>query len=104
MHTFYNFETKKVINPLETIEQFFVSPYMKEGEKTLDLVGKVQKHSPDIVVTDWNEFLIHLLPIGLLITGNVMIKWNSADSFVINKKIYCKIITEKIIRIDTVLS
>lgn len=104
--TFFNFSTKQCINPLETIEHFYTNPYMPDNHKLLNLVEKLKKlesNGGSICTTNApSGHVVTLFPIEMLVEGNCVVKWREHDSFVINGSIYCKIIDDKIIRVDTV--
>lgn len=97
----FNFQTMKEVNPLESLEFFYISPYMPDNFIMLGL-NKREIMPEGTAVTEKGHFVTYF-PISGLIQGNVHIKWRSEDNFVINHKIYCKIVKKNVIRIDTVL-
>ena len=97
----FNFQTMQEVNPLKNLKFFYVNPYMpdsairlglaKRGVKTIGSGKTPQGH----YVTYFN--------ISDLIEGDVHVKWKESDKFVINNRIYCKVMKENVIRIDSVL-
>ena len=97
----FNFQSMKEVNPLESLEFFYVNPYMPDNFIRLGLAKKdVQTIGSGKTIEG------HYVPyfrISDLIKGDVHIKWTDEDKFVINRKIYCKVIKKNVIRIDTIL-
>jgi len=106
MQTFYNFQTKKVIDPLKKINHFYISPYKPENFQMLHIADKIAQLKDYDIITSCDEkgHVVTVLPINLLIEGDCMVKWCDNDHFCINGKIYCKIVGDKrdTVRIDTV--
>lgn len=102
MNTFYNFETKTVINPLEKITHFYVSPYMPDNFRMLGLDKKVENMSDLSVGVTPQKHIVTVFKIEQLISGDCSIKWTSDDVFCINNRIWCKIIDPTCVRVDTV--
>jgi len=97
----FNFQTMKEVNPLENLEFFYISPYMPDNFIMLGL-NKREIMPEGTAVTEKGHFVTYF-PISGIIQGNVHIKWRSEENFVINNRIYCKIVKKNVIRIDTVL-
>jgi hypothetical protein len=91
----------KEVNPLESLEFFYISPYMPDNFIMLGLAKREKQ--PTGIFTLINGHFVPYFNINDLIDGTVHIKWRSKDNFVINHKIYCKIVEKNVIRIDTVL-
>ena len=102
----FNFKTKQSVNPLENIEYFYTNPYMADNHKLLSLVEKLkhlETNGGSICTTNApSGHVVTLFPIEMLVEGNCVIKWRDMESFVINNSIYCRIMDDKIIRVDTV--
>lgn len=101
MQAFFNFKTKQSLNPLLKVTHFFTNPYMPENQVRLNLASLIGMNN--VFISEHKGFVITLFPIEHLIKGNCLINWRDIDSFVINKKIYCKLVDENTIRIDTIL-
>jgi len=106
MNTFFNFQTKTTVNPLEKVEHFYTNPYMPDNQRLLKLADKLSSFEDDAVFTsDTKEgFIVTLFPIEMLVKGDCFIKWTSLDSFTINGSIWCKIVGDDrdVVRVDTV--
>lgn len=104
MQNNYNFKTKTVIDPLASIEFFYVNTYMPGNIKLLGLSDKLSKSGQLNlnVCSTTEEHLAILFPIDMLVDGPCHVKWTEEDKFCINNRIWCKIINETIIRVDTV--
>lgn len=73
--TFFNFNTKTEVNPLETVDSFFINPHMLDGYKTLNIREKIA----DLTETNicfWGEYPVVLLPITLLDLGIAQVKYD----------------------------
>lgn len=101
MRTFFNFKTKQSVNPLLKITHFFTNPYMPENQVKLNLTSLIGVRN--VFISEHRRFVVTLFPIEHLVKGDCFIKWTHVDSFTINNKIYCKIVDENTIRIDTIL-
>ena len=95
----FNFETMEEVNPLKNLQYFYINPYMPDNFRLLSL-NKMDVYGTS--VTERGHFVTYF-PISCLIKGNVHIKWKEDDKFVINNRIYCKIMKTNVIRIDSVL-
>lgn len=104
MKQFFNFKTKKEENPLEKITRFFINPYMPGNYKLLNLKDKYKEilaHETQLVTEDGYIPCVSF-PIEYLVNDTAFIEWRSDYQFIINNSIYCKIVSEDTIRIDTV--
>lgn len=99
--THFNFQTMKEVNPLKSLEFFYINPYMPDNFIRLGL-NKREIIPEGTAVTEKGHFVIYF-SISNLIKGDVHIKWTDEDKFVINRKIYCKVIKKNVIRIDSIL-
>ena len=97
----FNFQIMQEVNPLENLEFFYTNPYMPDNSIKLGLAKR--KKQPTGIFTLINGHFVPYFNISDLIDGTVHIKWTDVDKFVINRKIYCKLIDEKTIRIDSIL-
>ena len=97
----FNFQTMQEVNPLKNLEFFFINPYMPDNFIRLGL-NKKEAEPIGTAVTEKGHFVTYF-SITNLIKGDVHIKWIEEDKFVINRKIYCKLIKKNVIRIDTIL-
>jgi len=95
----FNFETMEEVNPLKNLKFFYINPYMPDNFRLLGL-DKMDVYGTSI--TEKGHFVIYF-PISCLIKGNVQIKWKEANRFVINNRIYCNIVKNNVIRVDTIL-
>ena len=110
MEFFYNFNSGKVVNPLDKITHFFVNPYQIGSWIMLGLDKKVD--DCDVVIQESTGLPIIILPISLLNLEDVHIKMeNNGNMLITNKlgrltqKIYAKPTEQRhIVRIDTVLN
>lgn len=102
MNTFFNFETRKSVNPLEKITSFYVSPYMPDNFRLLALDEKIGEMSDVSIGVTPEKHIVSVFDIKFLIKGDCMIKWCSDVSFCINGKIWCKIVSDNCVRVDTV--
>ena len=102
MNTFFNFETGKSVNPLEKITSFYVSPYMPDNFKLLNLDEKLADITDINAAVTPERHVVTVFPINHLIKGDCIIKWSSEVSFCINGKIWCKIVADNCVRVDTV--
>ena len=106
MNTFFNFQTKTTVNPLEKVEYFYNNPYMPDNHKLLKLADKMRSAKDDTVFTSItkDDLVVSLFPIEMLVKGDCFIKWTSLDSFTINGSIWCKIVGDdkNVVRVDTV--
>jgi hypothetical protein len=104
MAQFFNFQERKSVNPLKKITRFFVNPYMPENYRLLNL----SKHYDDLqtdqvgIVTEDGHVPCITFPIEFLVEDTAFIEWRSESKFVINKSIWCQIVDEQTIRVDTV--
>ena len=110
MEFYYNFTSKKQINPLDGITHFFVNPYMMESFKSLGLAVKITDTDVDLVIQASTGLPIVIIPIGLLKLENVHIRMTD-NGFILTKRIgngkqtiYIKFTDKQhIVRIDSVL-
>lgn len=104
MQTFYDFTTKTVVDPLLSLKYFYVNPYMPDNMKLLNLKEKLIASGDDYITTCATKegFIVTLFPIGELVKGTCAVKWTEHDKFCINNRIWCKIVNEDTVRVDTV--
>lgn len=104
---YYSFDTKEVINPLDSVTHFYVSPHIPESARMLNLQEKAT--GTDKLQVDWTNtgLPVVLFPISILKLETVLVSITSEDKVIIKKgntRIYVKFTEDpKIIRIDTVL-
>jgi hypothetical protein len=104
MQNNYNFKTKTVIDPLADINAFYINPYMPDNMKLLGLKRKTKETSQDIfnVCSTAEGHVVILFPIDMLVDGPCHIKWTEEGKFCIDNRIWCKIMSDNIVRVDTV--
>jgi hypothetical protein len=105
--TFFNFNTKTEVNPLENVDTFFINPYMLEGYKTLNIREKIM-NLDETIVNFYNDLPVVLLPISVLDLGVVQIKYDeySNGGKIIKGKLtlyFSFTESDNIIRINSVL-
>lgn len=111
---YYDFQTKKVIDPLESITSFYINPYMPEGNQMLDIEKKLRA-LPGVSLSDMTCFFIKgipvlIMPLSLLNLSRVHVTFSSTDDdkIIIRKdrlKLYVKLFKDNpsLVRIDSVL-
>lgn len=104
---FYNFDTHKEVNPLESIDSFFINPHMPEGYKQLKIEEKI-KDIDDGEIIFYQSMPSILFPISILKLNRCMVKWSddmSGFKLVQDRlTVYCSLTLQpNIIRINTVL-
>ena len=104
MQNNYNFTTKTVIDPLATITNFYVNPYMPDNMKLLGLKFRTKQVGQDIfnVHSTIDGHIVILFPIEFLVDGPCHIKWTEEGKFCIDNRIWCKIMSDNTVRVDTV--
>ena len=114
MQTFYNFQTKKTVDPLKNIKWFYINPYQPEGNKQLGLKYKLESNTKGPIETKIHiteeGFVVVLFPIAELVDGPCIVKWTEKDKFCVNNSIWCKVVSdlkrnlsgEDIVRVDTI--
>lgn len=116
---YYDFQTKKVIDPLESITSFYVNPYMPETNKMLGIEEKIQLYPENMGVADSQvnvsvSFVkgipVLIMPIALLNLSRVHVTFSSVDDdkIIIRQdrlKLYVKLFKDNpsLVRIDSVL-
>lgn len=108
---YYDFQTKKVIDPLESITSFYVNPYMPESAKMLNLEQSMLSLDVCNVSCSFVKGIpVFLLPISLLNLSRVHVTFSSTDDdkVVIRSnrlKIYLKLFKDDptVVRVDSVL-
>ena len=105
---YYSFETREVINPLDSVTHFYVNPYMPESARVLCL--KETASGVENLEVDWTNtgLPVVLFPISLLKLNTVLVTVSSEEKVIIKKgntRMYVKFTGDpKVIRIDTVLN
>jgi hypothetical protein len=106
---FYDFNTKKQVNPLDGITHFFVNPYMPESFRALNLGNKIINNQveTDLVIQESTGLPVIILPIELLDLSMVKVKVEDNLNMTVytpQKRLYMKPTNEPhIVRIDSVL-
>lgn len=112
MEMFYNFNTRQIVNPLDSITHFYVNPYQISSWVMLGLSRKVDGNQCDVVIQESTGLPIIILPVSLLNFKQIHVKLESNGNMVITnrldkvtQRIYAKPTEQpNIIRIDTVLN
>lgn len=104
---YYSFDTKQVVNPLDSITHFYVNPYMPDSTRLLNLQQKANDVTS--LQVDWTASGIPVVvfPISVLDLKTVVVSVSSEDKIIIKKgnlKIYLKLTADpSLARIDSVL-
>jgi len=116
---YYDFQTKKIIDPLESITSFYVNPYMPEAAVLLGIEKKLQDYPTNMGVPDSKvdvsvSFVkgipVLIMPFSLLNLSRVHVTFSSTDDDKIiirsnRLKLYVKLFKDdpSLVRIDSVL-
>lgn len=112
---YYDFQTKKVIDPLESITSFYINPYMPEGAQILGIEEKL-KQLPDVSLAELitcsfvKGIPVLIMPLSLLDLSRVHVTFSSTDDekIIIRQdrlKLYVKLFkgNPSLVRIDSVI-
>mgnify|MGYP003348313691 CR=1 FL=1 len=111
MTHFFNFQTGTSVNPLEKITHFFINPYMADNFKLLKLAERITNNEiaeEDVMVAPLKTgHVVTMFAIKHLVEDTAMVKWTASNKFQVHAKsgriIYCHVVTDEAIRIDTIL-
>ena len=103
MKKLFNFQTMSEFNPLLTIREFFINPYMPDNAKLLKLADKLGKIKVKVIVIKDKPTIIY--PISILDLGECMVEFKDVDCGIIyhkNMQMYFKIV-DGLLCVNTIL-
>ena len=107
MKQFFDFEKGREFNPAKALEKFFISPYMPDNARLINLEKKVKDGIGEDFGFIWYRGLpVPVFPISILDLGKSIVTWESIENGIIhsgNRKFYFRFVNEDTVRIDTIL-